>query len=260
MDSTTPFSRLSVSSPRSSNSDGIQKARQRTITACLTCRRRKVKCDHTQPTCTPCKKGNRACIYAIPQPASHNPSHAREGNRVSRSNLRTGQEEIRNRLERLERLLERAIVSGGSISQSPDVRVYSSENPRDVDQVKGASPNPRAETLSTDGFDGALLLEAEEGQSRWVSSLHYALLADQVCLSALMISCFFDTKETRSMMLKCCLGMNLAASQWKAHQQTRQLPHSRFLLPLWTASRLRHPIPQTTAWHCLTYSIPTSIR
>ncbi|KAF5259584.1 hypothetical protein FOXYS1_9798 [Fusarium oxysporum] len=162
MDSTTPFSRLSVSSPRSSNSDGIQKARQRTITACLTCRRRKVKCDHTQPT------------------SSHNPSHAREGNRVSRSNLRTGQEEIRNRLERLERLLERAIVSGGSISQSPDVRVYSSENPRDVDQVKGASPNPRAETLSTDGFDGALLLEAEEGQSRWVSSLHYALLADQI--------------------------------------------------------------------------------
>ncbi|KAH7143313.1 putative C6 transcription factor [Fusarium sp. MPI-SDFR-AT-0072] len=180
MDSTTPSSRLSVSSPHSSTADGTQKGRQRTITACLTCRRRKVKCDHTQPTCTPCKKGNRACIYASPQPASHNPSRAREGNRVSRSNLRTDQEEIRNRLERLERLLERAIFSSGNISQSPDVRVYGSEIPRDADQVKGASPNPRAETLSTDGFDGALLLEAEEGQSRWVSSLHYALLADQI--------------------------------------------------------------------------------
>ncbi|KAF4943286.1 hypothetical protein FGADI_13514 [Fusarium gaditjirri] len=162
MDSTTPSSQLLISSPRSSTSDGIQKGRQRTITACLTYRRRKVKCDHTQPT------------------SSNNTSHAREGNRVSRSNLRTGQEEIRNRLERLERLLERAIVSGGSISQSLDVRVYSSENPRDIEQVKGASPSPRAETLSTDGFDGALLLEAEEGQSRWVSSLHYALLADQI--------------------------------------------------------------------------------
>jgi hypothetical protein len=70
------------------------------------------------------------------------------------------------------------------------VRVYSAETSRDVDQVKGASTNPRAETLSTDGFDGALLLEAEDGQSRWVSSLHYALLADQVRLSALMNLCF----------------------------------------------------------------------
>lgn len=190
MDSTTPSSRLSISSPRSSTADSMQKGRQRTITACLTCRRRKVKCDHTQPTCTPCKKGNRACIYASPQPAPCSPSRAREGNRVSRSNLRTDQEEIRNRLERLERLLERATVSIGNISQSSDVRVYSAETSCDVDQVKGASPNPRAETLSTDGFDGALLLEAEEGQSRWVSSLHYALLADQVHLSALMNSCF----------------------------------------------------------------------
>ncbi|KAF5657667.1 c6 transcription [Fusarium heterosporum] len=162
MDSTTVSSRLSASSPRSSTSDGTQKGRQRTITACLTCRRRKVKCDHTQPT------------------SSHNHSRAREGHRVSRCNLRTGQEEIRNRLERLERLLEQAIVSGGNISHAPDVRVYSSENPRGVDQVKGASSNSRVETLSTDGFDGALLLEAKEGQSRWVSSLHYALLADQI--------------------------------------------------------------------------------
>ncbi|KAK2839261.1 hypothetical protein FQN49_006316, partial [Arthroderma sp. PD_2] len=40
--------------------------------------------------------------------------------------------------------------------------------------------DPKCETLSTDSYDGALLLEAEGGQSRWVSSLHYALLADEI--------------------------------------------------------------------------------
>jgi hypothetical protein len=181
MDSTTSTSRLSVSSPQSGPSGGIQKSRQRIITACLTCRRRKVKCDHTQPVCTPCQRGNRVCTYVSPQPVSQAPSRVATGNRVSRTNLRSGQEEIRSRLERLEQLLERAISGGGNISsKSPDAKVPSTENPSDVDQGGSALPNPRCETLSADGYDGALLLEAEGGQSRWVSSLHYALLADEV--------------------------------------------------------------------------------
>jgi hypothetical protein len=180
MDSTTSTSRLSVSSPQSGPSGGIQKGRQRTITACLTCRRRKVKCDHTQPVCTPCQRGGRVCTYVNPQPVSQAPSRVGTGSRVSRTNLRSGQEEIRSRLERLEQLLERAISGGGNISKSPDAKVTSTGSPSDVDQGGSALPIPRCETLSADGYDGALLLEAEGGQSRWVSSLHYALLADEV--------------------------------------------------------------------------------
>lgn len=40
--------------------------------------------------------------------------------------------------------------------------------------------DPQHGTLSGDGYDGALILGTESGQSRWVSSLHYALLADEV--------------------------------------------------------------------------------
>ncbi|KAH2619480.1 hypothetical protein KXV20_004608 [Aspergillus fumigatus] len=162
MDSTTSSSRFSVSSPQSGPSAGIQKGRQRTITACLTCRRRKVKCDHAQP------------------PVSQAPSRVGTGSRVSRTNLRSGQEEIRSRLERLEKLLERAISGGGNMSILPDAKGTSTGSPSDVDQGGNALPNPKCETLSADGYDGALLLEAEGGQSRWVSSLHYALLADEI--------------------------------------------------------------------------------
>ncbi|RMJ26842.1 Transcription factor [Aspergillus sp. HF37] len=42
------------------------------------------------------------------------------------------------------------------------------------------APDRQCETLSGDGYDGALLSGAGSGQSRWVSSLHYALLADEI--------------------------------------------------------------------------------
>ncbi|KAK2616886.1 nrps5 single domain, non-ribosomal peptide synthase-like protein [Conoideocrella luteorostrata] len=106
------------------------------------------------------------------------------GNRVSRT-WRSGQQEIQNRLDRLEKLLERAISGGTTLSRSPD-----GENPSidasteayrgDGTANDGATPITRRETLSNDGYDGVLLLEAEGGQSRWVSSLHYALLADEI--------------------------------------------------------------------------------
>ncbi|KAL4908838.1 hypothetical protein BDW74DRAFT_165569 [Aspergillus multicolor] len=159
-----------------SSGDG-QKGRQRIITACFTCRRRKVKCDHKQPVCSPCQRGSRVCTYASPQPTPQAPSRTASGNRVSRPNLRSGQEEIRSRLERLEQLLERAISGGSTLSQAI---IPTTETRSNIDQSGDAVASTRNETLSTDGYDGALLLEADGGQSRWVSSLHYALLADEI--------------------------------------------------------------------------------
>ncbi|KAL5335900.1 hypothetical protein BJX70DRAFT_304666 [Aspergillus crustosus] len=40
----------------------------RTLTGCLTCRERRVKCDDRKPTCTRCTKGGRACRYRQPGP------------------------------------------------------------------------------------------------------------------------------------------------------------------------------------------------
>lgn len=187
MDAPSPRALPSVSTGQPG---GIQKTRQRAIAACLTCRRRKVKCDHGQPTCSPCLRGNRACSYVNSQsnlPAAASATSRRPTNRTPRPNLRAGQDEIRNRLERLERLLERAITGGSNATHSPDPhigQVRGTPTPTNAGQSSATTDtkavNLKCETLSVDGYDGALLLEAEGGQSRWVSSLHYALLADEV--------------------------------------------------------------------------------
>ncbi|SCO87111.1 probable C6 transcription factor [Fusarium oxysporum] len=133
--------------------------RMRVITACLTCRHRKVKCDHAQPVCSPCKKGNRVCTYTSPQSTSQ--SSRLSGNRVSRSNRQTGQDDIRSRLERLEQLLERALSGGPAIPQHPADTTSNPEHPHSKHQGLGSSQNPQSETLSTDGYDGALLLDGQ---------------------------------------------------------------------------------------------------
>ncbi|RKL18838.1 hypothetical protein BFJ68_g3859 [Fusarium oxysporum] len=133
--------------------------RKRVITACLTCRHRKVKCDHAQPVCSPCKKGNRVCTYTSPQSTSQ--SSRLSGNRVSRSNRQTGQDDIRSRLERLEQLLERALSGGPAIPQHPADTTSNPEHPHSKHQGLGSSQNPQSETLSTDGYDGALLLDGQ---------------------------------------------------------------------------------------------------
>ncbi|KAJ4097541.1 hypothetical protein NW769_011328 [Fusarium oxysporum] len=111
--------------------------RKRVITACLTCRHRKVKCDHAQPF------------------------SRLSGNRVSRSNRQTGQDDIRSRLERLEQLLERALSGGPAIPQHPADTTSNPEHPHSKHQGLGSSQNPQSETLSTDGYDGALLLDGQ---------------------------------------------------------------------------------------------------
>ncbi|KAF5246705.1 hypothetical protein FANTH_6775 [Fusarium anthophilum] len=148
--------------------------RKRVITACLTCRHRKVKCDHAQPICSPCKKGNRVCTYTSPQSTSQS-SRLANGNRVSRSNRQTYQDDIKNRLERLEQLLERALSGGPAISQNLTNTPSSPEHSNLKHQGLGLSPNLQSETLSTDGYDGALLLESQGGQSRWIRDVKMLL-------------------------------------------------------------------------------------
>ncbi|KAF5619471.1 C6 transcription factor [Fusarium sp. NRRL 52700] len=152
---------------------------KRVITACLTCRRRKVKCDHAQPVCSPCKKKNRVCNYTSPQSTSQS-SRPIIGNRLSRSSRRTGEDDIKYRLERLELHLERALIGGSAISQHPGDAASNFEHPYSIHHGLASSSIPQTETLSTDGFDGALLLGGQGGQSRWISSLHYSLLADEI--------------------------------------------------------------------------------
>ncbi|KAF5564457.1 C6 transcription factor [Fusarium napiforme] len=111
---------------------------------------------------------------------AHRSSRLSIGNRVSRSSRQIGQDDIKNRLERLEQLLERALSGGPAIPQHPADTASNPEHPLSNHQGPSSPQNPQSETLSADGYDGALLLESQGSQSRWVSSLHYSLLADEI--------------------------------------------------------------------------------
>jgi hypothetical protein len=157
--------------------------RHRVISSCLTCRRRKVKCDHVHPICGACTRGNHVCTYASDQMLGSavgsggtrisKPAYA-SNNRVSRN------ADVQARLDRLESLLEKA-VSGNPPQQQPRPRYTSHEEEHGHDSE--LSPSATSQTsqgagISSDNNDGTLLLDG--GQSKFVSSLHYALLADEV--------------------------------------------------------------------------------
>lgn len=61
---------ISRSEMQSSENPGVRKRTRkprgrglRTVTGCLTCRKRHKKCDETLPTCGPCSKSSRECLY-----------------------------------------------------------------------------------------------------------------------------------------------------------------------------------------------------
>jgi hypothetical protein len=145
--------------------------RQRVISSCLTCRRRKVKCDHAHPICGACTRGNHVCTWSdqvTPQPGA---------GRISKPILAKSSD-VQSRLDRLELLLEKAVTG-----QGPRRPVHG--RPHSDSDVKDYDPNTPSATSQTshsagmaDDGDGTLLLDG--GQSQFVSSLHYALLAEEV--------------------------------------------------------------------------------
>lgn len=165
-----------TSAPKSSGG-----GRHRVISSCLTCRRRKVKCDHVHPVCGACTRGNHVCTYASDQVLGSSMSSG--GSRISKpaftGNGKTSRNgDVQARLDRLEMLLEKA-VSGQSQSPKPPRYVRQEEDHHDSEFSPSAnSQTSQGAGISSDNNDGTLLLDG--GQSKFVSSLHYALLADEV--------------------------------------------------------------------------------
>lgn len=158
--------------PRNRSNTG-RRRRGRAITSCFTCRQRKVKCDREHPTCSACRTANRACHYVEPGESgvvsssaspSDRPRKAAGGSQMSLT-------EINQRLKRLESLLERTLQQE-TVHES--VEAHASENSTPA-TTSVSSEEP---IHAVDGDDGTLLVE--DGQSQFVSSLHWSLLATQV--------------------------------------------------------------------------------
>lgn len=179
-------SKANSQSPSSSSTAKPHPAggRQRVISSCLTCRRRKVRCDHVHPICGACTRGNHLCTWNTDQGLGGQagagritkPSYSANG-KPSRGN------DVQSRLERLELLLEKAVSGKGAAAQNLDQAKHDHERLERRDTENHFSPSSNSQSsqgagISCDNNDGTLLLD--EGKSQFVSSLHYALLAEEV--------------------------------------------------------------------------------
>lgn len=72
---------MDIGSPGPSNA-----RRKRYGLSCLTCRRRKVRCDGTKPVCGSCSRADEQCTYSL-----HDPSAARLLSRLDRSEARVAE-------------------------------------------------------------------------------------------------------------------------------------------------------------------------
>jgi hypothetical protein len=172
---------VSSSGPQSPSSVGKNSGgRQRVISSCLTCRRRKVKCDHAHPICGACTRGSHVCTWTDQAQAQT------AGGRITKPSIGangkiTKNNDVQSRLDRLELLLEKAVAGQGTMSRNL-VRSIADIEKRDYEARSTPSPHSQASVgqqgIAADNGDGVLLLD--EGRAQFVSSLHFALLADEV--------------------------------------------------------------------------------
>jgi hypothetical protein len=168
------------SGPQSPNSASKCSAgRQRIISSCLTCRRRKVKCDHVHPVCGACARGSHVCTWTEQVQgqtvAGRISKPALGGNAKIAKNS-----DVQSRLDRLELLLEKAVAGQGTTPHT-HVRPSTDLDRRGHEAHLMSLPNSHTsigQGMTADDGDGVLLLD--EGRSQFVSSLHFALLADEV--------------------------------------------------------------------------------
>ncbi|KAH7386643.1 hypothetical protein DE146DRAFT_680557 [Phaeosphaeria sp. MPI-PUGE-AT-0046c] len=154
--------------------------RQRVISSCLTCRRRKVKCDHVHPVCGACQRGSHVCTWSDQiqgQTAAGRitkPSVGGNGKIAKNS-------DVQSRLDRLELLLEKAVAGQGTMPRSS---IQSSADLERRDHESHMTPSSNSQSslghhgMATDNGDGVLLLD--EGRTQFVSALHFALLAEEI--------------------------------------------------------------------------------
>lgn len=125
---------------------------------CVTCAKRKVKCDKSGPPCSTCRKSRHECYYEAPAP---------------RKRKRKAVDDVHERLEHYESLLKQHGLLKDSIQASPE-----KETPYHVDHG-GSSIGHLTPDVST----GRLL--ARRGKSRYLESALWRDLAeDELNLSS----------------------------------------------------------------------------
>ncbi|KAI0013499.1 hypothetical protein F4779DRAFT_625316 [Xylariaceae sp. FL0662B] len=101
--------------------------RNRMINSCLECRRRKLKCSKTSPSCTNCVKAARECLYIGPR-------------LDEASQMRLA--EIKEKQGTLERQLERDVAKSTSSKSTQQQRILADEVGNDDDEQRDLEATP----------------------------------------------------------------------------------------------------------------------
>jgi hypothetical protein len=176
--------------------------------SCVTCRRRKVKCDKQMP-CTTCRRALIPCIFPAPGRKPRQP-RPRDPN-APQKNFSKREAEMVKRLKKLEGIVEELsgqIDVDASKSNSPEsaqahygaprrttshnstrqhsmsakegpVSPHASVGSRDGDSVSDASEATRRE--KTRSQFGRMILNDHKGKTRYVSSAFWSKMNDEVC-------------------------------------------------------------------------------
>jgi hypothetical protein len=119
--------------PESNAKVGMQprpiRRRNRMINSCLECRKRKLKCSKTSPTCTNCLKTDRECLYIGPR-------------LDEASQMRLA--EIKEKQGTLERQLERDVAKSTTSRSAVQQRQLADEVEDGGDDERGLETNPLA--------------------------------------------------------------------------------------------------------------------
>lgn len=171
----TPDSNIRSTSPKQpARSDSVHSAHlsQR---SCVTCRRRKVRCDKIHPSCTNCSKAGIECVFPGP-------------GRAKRKTRKPQDAELLARLKKLEGVIQslgaqveedKGTIRGPSVM--PSIQGELEAHREDCIRQNGDTGPQRRNSSIIDKQLGRLVIN--EGRSRYVSNSFWASMGDEVLQS-----------------------------------------------------------------------------
>ena len=194
------------------------------IRSCVTCRKRKVRCDKVHPSCGNCTKAHIECIFPGP-------------GRAPRKSRKPPDTELLARLRRLEGVVQslgaqvddEGTVTQNGVVQSPRAmatiadQLHRSDSGRNSPGSDASGEAGYVHRGSMDKQVGRLVIN--EGRSRYVSNAFWASMGDEVCF------------------LGDCVGQMLTESR------SRKCVTYWIIRPKKTMMSWTHRISRIMAWH-----------
>ena len=166
----------------STATSGSAHAPQQHALSCTHCRQRKIKCDKIHP-CSPCSRSNLHCVF--PERVRH-PKKKKNG-------AKAANEELLQRLSRMEDLIEKMKVEGKDINGARTSETRDSASPRIPYLNREASEGSRSQDGGSPSGDGT---------TRFMGSAFFRSLTNEVCITLCTdierLSVSFDQKLNRS--------------------------------------------------------------